>query len=258
MFYLPRSLAQCFLIPLRNSWITCYSIHQSHKLNKIVPDNLKGKSKPSQEWLTRQLNDPYVKKSRYDNYRARSAYKLIEIDNEYRILRPNIIVIDLGASPGSWTQVIVERLKLDTVQPSERGAVIAIDISPIVNVDGAIIMDKMDFTKPLNQALILQLLDGKQADFICSDMAPNATGQPDLDHERIMMLAYSALQFAISVLKPGGAFLVKLWQGSRTPEMLSHSSKFFNFAKMLKPEASRDNSAECFILAKEFKGVVRN
>ena len=226
-------------------------------MRKTIPDNLKGKSTSSQLWLTRQLNDPYVRKARYENYRCRSAFKLIEIDDKYNIIKPGMIVIDCGAAPGSWTQVLVKRLELTGDQPFKTGAVISIDIRPFSPVEGAIIMPAVDFTKPLNQANILHALNGKKVDLICSDMAPNTTGIKELDHDAIVTLCYSVLQFGTTVLKHDtGVCLVKFFDGNRTSKLLNDFEKFFHRVDIIKPLASRGDSAESFVLAREFKGII--
>lgn len=227
---------------------------------KIIPNNLKGKSKTAQDWLTRQLNDVYIKKSRYENYRARSAFKLIEIDDKFKILEPGMTIVECGAAPGAWTQVLVRRLKLDYDSAADQfgGKVIAFDIAPIHPVDGATVMPGIDITKPLNQAKLIEVLNGQQVDLVCSDMAPKPSGIKDMDHETIMALCYSAFQFASNVLKPStGMFLTKLWDGSRTSNFSNELSRLFEVVKMIKPNASRKESAEIYILARNFKGVIR-
>ncbi|KFM80523.1 putative ribosomal RNA methyltransferase, partial [Stegodyphus mimosarum] len=149
-------------------------ISSSSPMRKTIPDNLKGKSKSSQEWLTRQLNDVYVKKCRYDRYRCRSAYKLLEIDEKYRILRPGLSVIDCGAAPGSWTQVVVRKMKLDSADEKKKGLVIAVDLQHIDPLKGAIILKNSDFTDLAVQDEICKLLPTGKADVILSDMAPKA------------------------------------------------------------------------------------
>lgn len=218
---------------------------------KVVPHSLKGRSSSSQQWLTRQLNDPYVRKARYANYRARSAFKLIEIDDKYKLLRPGMTVVECGAAPGAWTQVLVERC----ITQTGRGFIVAIDRNPINPVVGANLLPNTDFTSPAGQAQILTLLSDRTVDFLCSDMAPNATGVSQLDHEGIMNLAFSAMSFGLQVLKPGGTFLTKVWNGHRVPDMTNLLQKFFRQVREVKPPASRCNSAELFILADEFTGI---
>ena len=233
--------------------------HVSRPSFKLYPKNLKGKSVSSQNWLLRQLNDPYVLKARYENYRARSAFKLIEIDEKYNILKPGMRVVECGAAPGAWTQVLVRRLKLgpsNVHEPSPESLVISVDINPMSPVEGARVLCNTDFTKPMNHAKILSILNGKTVDLVCSDMAPNATGHNELDHEAIITLAYTALRFGLQVLEPKtGAFLTKLWDGSQTQCLTDHLDKFFASVKRVKPGASRSDSAEVFLLATQFKGL---
>lgn len=237
--------------------------------NKIIPDNLKGKSASSQAWLTRQLNDPYVKMARYRNYRARSAFKLIEIDDKFGLLKPGMTVVDCGAAPGSWTQVIVERLQLgkageqlaarnERSPAADRGKVIAIDINAFSPIEGAHILPNLDFTKPISQAHILSLLDGRTVDVVCSDMAPNAAGIGTLDHENQIALVFAAISFALPVLTPkSGALLAKIWQGTRDRQVLEAMSKFFGQVRVVKPPACHAESVETYVLGTEFKGIVR-
>jgi 23S rRNA (uridine2552-2'-O)-methyltransferase len=198
------------------------------------------------------LNDPYVKKSRYANYRARSAFKLIEIDDKFRLLKPGMVVVECGAAPGAWTQVLVERL-----QPEEnnKSLIISIDRNPINPITGAHLLPNSDMTSSVTHAKVLSLLDGRLADFVCSDMAPNAVGMSCVDHEGIINLSLVALRFALPVLNPGGAFLTKLWSGSRDSEMGDLLRKFFTNVKIVKPPASRCDSSEHFMLATGFSGI---
>lgn len=243
--------------------------HTSHIYHKVLPNNLKGKSTSSQQWLIRQLNDPYVKQARYENYRARSAFKLIEIDDEYKILKPGMRVIECGAAPGAWTQVLVKRLQLEPlVQPLEtiqekipgkgfkKGSlVIAIDKNAMHPIEGAIVLPHTDFTSPINQGKILSILDGELVDAVISDMAPNASGNRSLDHDAIINLCLVSLKFALQVLRPGGTYLTKYWDGSRTLDFKTTLEKFFGQVDFVKPPASRCNSAEHFLLARKFKGT---
>ncbi|RWS11753.1 rRNA methyltransferase 2-like protein [Dinothrombium tinctorium] len=222
-----------------------------------MPNSLKGRSTSSQQWLIRQLNDPYVKKARYRNYRARSAFKLIEIDEKYRLLRPGMVVLDCGAAPGAFTQVIVEKLQLNEEKsPNANSFVLAVDKDAIHPIPGAHVLPNTDFTKPISQAKIFDILNSRKIDFICSDMAPNATGVKSHDHELIIGLSFCALTFAVMNLQPKtGAFLTKIWDGSRTPELVSQMEKFFESVKSVKPLSSRSDSAESFILGRNFKGI---
>lgn len=212
----------------------------------------------SNAWLERQKKDVFVKKARYDNYRARSAYKLIEIDDKYKFLKPGKIVIEAGAAPGSWTQVIVDRLKLtdaDHTSSTKPGLCLAIDIAAIQPLDGAICLGNADFTSPFTQAKILTWLDGRTADCVLSDMAPNVTGQKYLNHEKIIVLLKKLLPFAFQVLtRDTGVLLFKVWDGESTKELVDQLEKCFHRVKRIKPLASRGDSAEIFVLCQGFEG----
>ncbi|KAH6943768.1 hypothetical protein HPB50_026944 [Hyalomma asiaticum] len=231
-------------------------IHASAAQLKFQPQNLKGKSKASQDWLTRHLNDPYVKQSRYDNYRARSAYKLVEIDDKYHILKPGYNVVECGAAPGAWTQVIVERINADGRDATTtRGTVIGLDILPIDPVPGATFLANTDILKPETTEKILKCLGGKSANAVLSDMAPNASGVKSLDHEAVVALSYAALILSFRVLSIGGSFLCKIWNGKEAVKLSDDIKKFFQFVSYVKPPASRKESAEIYILGRGFKGA---
>jgi len=167
-------------------------------------------------------------------------------------------VVDCGAAPGAWTQYIVSRLLLDPLNQHTTGAVIGVDIRPIQPIAGAILLPNTDFTKPLNQSKILHSLNGKSVDVVLSDMAPNASGQHDYDSMAIHALCYSALQFAVTVLKPlSGTFVTKVWNGSQTNAFKRDLSVFFNEVKHLRPDACRADSTESYILCRHFKGIQR-
>ncbi|XP_067130958.1 rRNA methyltransferase 2, mitochondrial [Centruroides vittatus] len=222
---------------------------------KIIPDNLKGKSKSSQEWLTRQLNDVYVKKSRYESYRARSAYKLIEIDDKYKLFKPGMIVIDCGAAPGSWSQVAIKRVTGNNNENHIEGKVIALDIIHVAPIDGVTILQEADFKNPSTQKKIIDILDGSNADIVLSDMAPRASGIKELDVTNIISLAYNVLQFSIRILSVGGSILCKVWDGDGVNDLEMNMKKFFSSVRRTKPPSSRMDSAELFLLGKDFKGV---
>lgn len=250
-----KRLLQISCVSIKHS-IRCF--HVSHSLSKVVLNRSKNRSQSSLDWLRRQLSDPYVRKARYENYRARSAFKLIEIDQKHSLFHPGMIVIDCGAAPGSWTQYLVKKLELEGEAPHRTGAVIAIDIRAIHPIPGAIVMPNTDFTKPLNQSKILHALNGKSVDVVCSDMAPNASGQRDLDSHAIHNLCYSALQFAVTVLKsPTGVFLTKVWDGSQTSRLKQDLSDLFQDVRHLRPDASRGDSTESYLLARNFGGISR-
>ena len=202
----------------------------------------------SQRWLERQLNDPYVAAAKREGYRSRAAYKLIELADRYRFLKPGNRVVDLGAAPGGWSQVAAERVK----STDGKGQVIAIDylgVEPIAGVE-IIEMDFMD--EGAEEQLISRLRDGK-ADAVRSDMAAPTMGHKATDHLRIMALAEAAADFAIRVLEPGGTFLAKVFQGGTERDLLDLLKRSFAVVRHVKPPASRSDSAELYVLATGFK-----
>jgi 23S rRNA (uridine2552-2'-O)-methyltransferase len=203
----------------------------------------------SQRWLERQLNDPYVARARRDGYRSRAAFKLIEIDDRHHILKPGQSVVDLGAAPGGWSQVAAERVK----SVEGRGEVVAIDISEMETIAGVSIvhLDFMDDTAPDR---LKALLKTGAADVVLSDMAAPTTGHTRTDHLRIMALAEAAAAFAVEVLRPGGAFLCKVFQGGTERELLDTLKQSFATVKHIKPPASRQDSSELYVLATGFRG----
>lgn len=180
-----------------------------------------------------------MKKALEDNYRCRSAYKLIELDDRFHFLKPGRVVIDCGASPGSWSQVAVNR-----VCPTKKG---------IEDIPGVIAFSKSDFTDNKIQQRIISVLPSANADVIISDMAPNATGNHTINHEAILNLCESVFDFGRTVLKPGGVFLCKLWDGYGTKDFVKLLERNFKQVKECKPQASRKESAEIYIYAENFK-----
>lgn len=213
----------------------------------------KGRTTSSQRWLERQLNDPYVARSKSEGYRSRAAYKLIEIDDKYRILKPGSVVVDLGATPGGWTQVAAQRVAVDATSEARRGRVVAIDINAMEPVAGTQFLE-MDFLAPDAPDRLKTLLSGA-ADVILSDMAAPSSGHTRTDHIRIMALAEAAADFAADVLKPGGTFLAKVLQGGTERELLEHLKRDFATVRHVKPPASRSDSAELYVLATGFRGA---
>lgn len=208
----------------------------------------------SQSWMQRHVRDTFVKQSRYQNYRSRAAFKLIEMNKQYQLLKPGMIVIECGAAPGSWTQVIVECLKLKPPECHKTGAVIALDKADFATIPGAICLPKTDFTSHISQARILSALNDRKTDLILSDMSPNVTGQHDYDHERILQLVYSTVRFASICLKDQGNFLTKIFNGNQTEKLIEDLNLIFQKVRKIKPEASRMDSTELYILATGFKG----
>ncbi|WP_137123613.1 RlmE family RNA methyltransferase [Roseomonas sp. HF4] len=203
-----------------------------------------GRSTASQRWLTRQLNDPYVRAAKAQGFRSRAAFKLLEIDAKLKLLKPGMRVVDLGAAPGGWTQVAVAAVE-------ERGEVVAIDILPMDPVAGATVLQG-DFTEDEAEVRVTAAMGGK-ADLVLSDMAPNTTGHQATDHLRIMALAEIALDFATRVLAPKGAFVAKVLQGGTEAEMLAVLKRDFAVVRHVKPPASRKDSAEMYVVATGFR-----
>ncbi len=203
----------------------------------------------SQRWLQRQLNDPYVAAAQHQGLRSRAAFKLIEIDEKAHLLRHGQRVVDLGAAPGGWTQVAVERTGAD--RPGG-GTVVALDILEMPSVAGATVV-KDDFLAEGADTRLMDLLDGP-VDLVLSDMSPNTTGHASTDHLRIVNLVEAALDFAIRVLAPGGAFVAKVFQGGTEAELLALLRRHFDKVKHIKPPASRSDSKEVYVVATGFKG----
>jgi 23S rRNA (uridine2552-2'-O)-methyltransferase len=205
----------------------------------------RGRSTGSQRWLERQLNDPYVRAAQQQGWRSRAAFKLIELDARFRLLRPGARIVDLGAAPGGWTQVASRRA-------GPQGKVIALDILPMDPVPGAVVLQG-DFETEAALQAVLAALDGP-ADLVLSDMAPNTTGHGATDHLRIMALAELALDFALRVLAPGGAFLCKVFQGGSEKALLETLKRRFATVRHAKPPASRKDSAELYVVAQGLRG----
>jgi 23S rRNA (uridine2552-2'-O)-methyltransferase len=197
----------------------------------------------SQAWLERQLNDPYVALAKAKGYRSRAAFKLIEIDDRLKLIRRGMRVIDLGCAPGGWTQVLLER---------GAGAVAGVDLLPVGPLPPAQLVEA-DFTDPAVGPRLVDLLGGAP-DLILSDMAPNTMGHRQTDHLRIVGLIEAAADFAGSVLRPGGAFVAKAFQGGETAEVIAALKRTYAEVRTLKPKASRAESAEVYLVALGFKG----
>ncbi|XP_038212165.1 rRNA methyltransferase 2, mitochondrial isoform X2 [Zerene cesonia] len=214
--------------------------------------------KSSQQWLSRQKTDPYVEKAKMYNYRCRSAFKLLEMNEKTNILQPGLTVVDLGASPGSWTQVAVQKTNADAADSTKpKGTVLAIDKLQIFPIEGATIMSNMDFSTIEAHEKVIKALGGRQVDIVLSDMAPSATGIRELDKDRILGLCYMAIRFAALVSKIDANLLFKVWDGKEVPILEMDLERFYKSIKILKPKASRSDSSEKFILAKGFKGIQR-
>jgi 23S rRNA (uridine2552-2'-O)-methyltransferase len=200
------------------------------------------RSKSSRDWLKRHVNDPYVQRSKKEGWRARSAFKLIEIDEKDRFLAPGGVVVDLGSAPGGWTQVVVRKV-------GAKGKVVAIDLLAMEPVPGSAFLQG-DFSTGAGLAAVEAALGGTQADVVLSDMAPNLSGIAISDQARSMALAELARDFALEHLKPGGVFLVKVFQGVGYDEFYKSLRAAFDKVVVRKPDASRDESAEQYLLAR--------
>jgi 23S rRNA (uridine2552-2'-O)-methyltransferase len=205
----------------------------------------KGRSPASRQWLERQLNDPYVARAKREGLRSRAAFKLMEMDDKFGLLKPSAKVVDLGAAPGGWSQVAAQRA-------GAGGRVVAIDLLEMPPIPGVAFLH-LDFLDPAAPDRLKTLMDGP-ADVVLSDMAANATGHRKTDHLRIMGLAETAAMFAREVLRPGGAFLCKVLQGGTEAELLASLKRDFATVKHVKPAASRSDSAELYVLAQGFRG----
>lgn len=208
----------------------------------------RGRKLSSTLWLQRQLNDPYVKQAKAEGYASRAAYKLMQIDDRYNLLKPGMRVVDLGAAPGGWTQVSVER----TGSAAENLSVVGIDYLDMAEVPGAIVLKK-DFLDDAAPRELLEALGGGAPDIVLSDMAAPTTGHRKTDHLRTMHLVEVALDFAIDVLKPGGHFLCKTFQGGTEASLLDRMKRHFANVHHVKPPASRDGSVELYLLARGFR-----
>lgn len=207
----------------------------------------KGRKISSTRWLERQLNDPYVKRARAENYRSRAAYKLLELDERFGLLKGVKAVVDLGIAPGGWSQAVRRK--------SPQASVVGIDLLPTDPIDGVTIvqMDFMDDAAPerLKEAL------GGPADLVLSDMAANTVGHPQTDHLRTMGLVEAGLEFAREILRPGGAFVAKVLAGGADHGLVAELKRNFATVKHAKPPASRKGSSEWYVVAQGFKGPGR-
>jgi 23S rRNA (uridine2552-2'-O)-methyltransferase len=198
----------------------------------------------STRWLSRQLNDPYVKRAKAEGYRSRAAYKLLELDEKFGVLKGVRAVVDLGIAPGGWSQVVRR------THPG--AAIVGIDLLPVDPIEGVTIL-QMDFMDDAAPDLLMQHL-GRAPDLVMSDMAANTVGHPQTDHLRTIALAEAAAQFAIEVLAPGGTFISKVFQGGADRDLLTALKQNFATVKHAKPPSSRKGSPELFVIAQGKKG----
>jgi len=204
------------------------------------------RSKTSKKWLDEHVNDPYVKKAQADGYRSRASYKLIEINEKDKLFRPGNIVMDLGSAPGGWSQILAPLV-------GDTGRVIASDILPMDSIVGVSFLQG-DFTEEAVYNAILETLGDKKVDVVVSDMSPNLSGVSTTDQYSSIYLVELALDMARNVLKPGGSFCAKVFQGVGYEEYSKEVRKSFDKVVVRKPDASRPRSREVYIVAKGFKG----
>jgi 23S rRNA (uridine2552-2'-O)-methyltransferase len=204
----------------------------------------KNRSASSVRWLTRQLNDPYVRQAKADGWRSRAAYKLIELDEKYALLKKAKRVVDLGIAPGGWSQVVRKK--------APAAKVVGIDLLPTEPIEGVTIFE-MDFMADAAPALLVDALGGAP-DLVVSDMAANTVGHKQTDHLRTMGLVETAAHFAIENLEPGGAFVAKVLAGGTDADLLALLKKHFTTVKHAKPPSSRKDSSEWYVIAQGFKG----
>ena len=217
--------------------------------------------KVNKAWLNDHINDPYVKMAKRDGYRARAAYKLKEIDEVFQLIRAGDLVVDLGSAPGAWSQYIRNRLSPKTAVGGGaavgalNGTIIALDILPMQPVEGAVFLQG-DFREPAVLQLLTQVMAGRLADVVVSDMAPNLSGVESADAARISHLVELALEFSQQHMKPQGALVVKVFHGSGYSQLVKLFKQSFLVVKPFKPKASRDKSSETFLLGIGLKPVV--
>jgi 23S rRNA (uridine2552-2'-O)-methyltransferase len=225
--------------------------HGAGRTLKTRVKTARKRSLSSARWLERQLNDPYVARAKQEGLRSRAAYKLIEINDRYRFLKPGQRIADLGAAPGGWSQVCVKL----TGAEKGRGRVIGIDLVEMLPLPGAS-FHVLDFSSPEAPLRLKEWLGGS-ADVVLSDMAPNTIGHKKTDHLRIMGLAEQAADFACAVLTGGGVFLAKVFQGGTERDLLARLKSEFSAVRHVKPNASRKDSSELYVLATGFRGAPR-
>ncbi len=218
---------------------------------KVRVKTARKRSLSSTLWLQRQLNDPYVARAKRDGYRSRAAYKLLEMDDRYHLLKPGMRIVDLGAAPGGWSQIAADRVKVG----EGRGKVVGVDLLDMEPISGVAFSVK-DFNDEDAPEFIKAMLGG-EADGVMSDMAANATGHKATDHLKIVALADLAADFAGEVLSPGGFFVAKVLQGGTEGQLLARLKRDFAVVRHVKPAASRAGSAELYVLATGFRGRAR-
>lgn len=218
---------------------------RGRKMLAVKVKNAKYNSVSSNRWLQRQLNDPYVVEAKRVGYRSRAAFKLIQLDEKYHFLGKGKRIVDLGCAPGGWTQIAAQRNK-------GSGEIVGMDLLPTEPIEGAILLQQ-DFTTPEAPDMIKALLHGP-ADVVMSDMAANTTGVQNIDHLRSMGLVEAAYEFAKEILAEDGIFIAKVFQGGTESNLLNDMKKNFTKVTHYKPDASRQDSVEMYVVAQGFKG----
>ena len=204
------------------------------------------RSKTSLKWLQRHVNDPYVKQAQKDGYRSRASYKLLEVQEKYKLIRPGMSVVDLGAAPGGWSQVTSRLI-------GGQGRLIASDILEMDSIPDVTFIQG-DFTQDQVLAEILEAVGNSQVDLVISDMAPNMSGTPEVDMPKAMFLCELALDLAARILKPGGNFVIKVFQGEGFDAYVKDARQKFDKVQMIKPDSSRGSSREQYMLAWGYRG----
>lgn len=217
---------------------------QGYRGSFIRVKTAKGRKPSSTQWLQRQLNDQYVMKSKIDGYESRAAYKLLEINDKYKIFKRGMNVVDLGAAPGGWSQVAAKLIQSD----SGKNLLIALDLLPMKSLPGVCSIEG-DFHDSQIKENLREKLMGQPVHVVMSDMAANSTGHSQTDHLRIMALCESAYDFAMEVLAPGGSFVAKIFRGGAENELLEQVKKNFTTVKHFKPKSSRKESSEFYLIA---------
>lgn len=211
---------------------------------------VRGRRASSTKWLQRQINDPYVSEAHRLGFRGRAAFKIMQLDDQFHFFKKGYRVVDLGCAPGGWSQVAVKRVG----STAEKPLVIGIDLLEAKPIEGARFI-RMDFTDEKAPLKLKELLGGHKADIVLSDMAANTTGMHNIDHMRIMALLENAYAFAVQVLNQGGVFVAKIFQGGTENEFLAAMKKDFSIVKHAKPDASRKDSSEVYVVALGYKGT---
>ena len=218
---------------------------RGRKMLTVKLKDAKYHSSSSNRWLERQLNDPYVYEAKRLGYRSRAAFKLIQLDEKYKFLSKNKVIVDLGCAPGGWSQVAALKLK-------GTGKLVGLDILPTEPMEGATFVCQ-DFTEDDATEKLLELLGGQKANIVMSDMAANTTGHQQTDHLRTIGLVEAAYEFAKTVLDKDGVFIAKVFQGGAESALLADMKKNFKKVSHYKPDASREKSPECYVVAQYFK-----